>query len=87
LHTKVDDAQLFISDIVIGRGQHGIVYKGTYRSENAAIKIIKLADLQEKDWKYIQRELAIMSLVKHPNVVNCMAAKMSHKKRLWISNF
>jgi len=81
LHTKIDESKLsFAENDVLGRGASGTVFKGTYRGEPVAVKKVKLTGMDDRDWKYLRREVAIMSLVSHPNVVSCRAANISKKK-------
>jgi len=83
LHSKIDKSKLICSESpadMIGKGASGVVFKGTYKGEPVAVKKVKLVGMDERDWKYLRREVAIMSLVSHPNVVSCRAANISPKQ-------
>jgi len=77
LHKKFDKREFSCIECesnVLGQGVHGIVYRGEYKSTTVAVKKIKLTGMNERDWKKLRREVAIMSLVSHRNVATCQAA-------------
>jgi serine/threonine protein kinase len=48
---------------VIGRGSHGVVYAGTFKGEEVAVKRIQLMDYE------YDREAIINPFLNHPNIV------------------
>mmetsp|Transcript_11658 Transcript_11658/g.19998 ORF Transcript_11658/g.19998 Transcript_11658/m.19998 type:complete len:445 (-) Transcript_11658:264-1598(-) len=57
---------------IIGKGAFGVVRKGFSKAtgEPVAIKTFKKKNLSEDDYKYLKREIDIVTRVDHPNVVN-----------------
>jgi len=77
LHKKLDKRDFSYSEsdsTLLGQGVHGVVYRGDYKGTKVAIKKIKLTGMNEREWKKLRREVAIMSLVSHRNVATCQAA-------------
>ncbi|GAX74956.1 hypothetical protein CEUSTIGMA_g2402.t1 [Chlamydomonas eustigma] len=59
-------------DCLLGSGAAGVVYQGTYRGRDVAIKVViptSAAEVQTEDIESMQFELLIMSRLSHPNVV------------------
>jgi len=80
-HKELDFTDLTIDqNEIFGTGGSAEVYKGCYKGEIVAVKIIDNRTLTEKKWEFLRRELAIMSLVSHPNVVHCIAANSSRNQ-------
>jgi len=57
---------------VIGKGAFGVVRQATSRAtgETCAVKTFKKKNLSEDDYKYLKREIDIVTKVDHPNVVH-----------------
>lgn len=64
--------QVFSSSLNIGRGGFGSVYKGFLRSTTVAIKILNTESLHAQS--QFQQEVAILSRVRHPNLVTLIGA-------------
>ncbi|CAN6284022.1 unnamed protein product [Urochloa humidicola] len=64
--------QVFCSSLNIGRGGFGSVYKGFLRSTTVAIKILDTESLHAQS--QFQQEVAILSRVRHPNLVTLIGA-------------
>ncbi|KAG2583558.1 hypothetical protein PVAP13_6KG216500 [Panicum virgatum] len=64
--------QIFSSSLNIGRGGFGSVYKGFLRSTTVAIKILNTESLHAQS--QFQQEVAILSRVRHPNLVTLIGA-------------
>jgi len=80
LHKKLEKREFSCIESdsnLLGQGVHGIVYRGDYKGTKVAIKKIKLPGMNEREWKKLRREVAIMSLVSHRNVATCQAACIS----------
>eukprot|EP01103_Thecamoeba_quadrilineata_P013212 TRINITY_DN359_c0_g1_i1.p1 TRINITY_DN359_c0_g1~~TRINITY_DN359_c0_g1_i1.p1 ORF type:complete len:339 (+),score=76.52 TRINITY_DN359_c0_g1_i1:99-1115(+) len=61
----------------IGGGNFGQVYKGVYFGTEVAIK--QLLDVDDKEMhKYIEREMATLRDMRHPNVVQFMGLSRNH---------
>jgi len=64
----------YSAERVIGNGSFGIVYQAVVNATKEVVAIKKV--LQDK--RYKNRELKIMQMVKHPNVVNVIDCFFSH---------
>eukprot|EP01103_Thecamoeba_quadrilineata_P003312 TRINITY_DN130_c0_g2_i1.p1 TRINITY_DN130_c0_g2~~TRINITY_DN130_c0_g2_i1.p1 ORF type:complete len:349 (+),score=82.07 TRINITY_DN130_c0_g2_i1:59-1105(+) len=61
----------------LGGGNFGQVFRGTYFGTEVAIK--QLLDVDDKDMhKYIEREMATLRDMRHPNVVQFMGLSRNH---------
>jgi len=61
----------------LGGGNFGQVFRGTYYGTEVAIK--QLLDVDDKDMhKYIEREMATLRDMRHPNVVQFMGLSRNH---------
>jgi len=58
----------------LAQGSFGIVYKGKCRGEIVAIKELSDTDIDEEVLEEFRREVAIMSHLRHPNIVLLMGA-------------
>jgi len=59
-------------DKVIGEGQFGVVHLAFKKDtrEKVAIKTFRKKNLNDEDYKYLKREIDIVTTVNHPNVVS-----------------
>ncbi|CAD6211969.1 unnamed protein product [Miscanthus lutarioriparius] len=64
--------QVFSSSLNIGQGGFGSVYKGFLRSTTVAIKILNTESLHAQS--QFKQEVAILSRVRHPNLVTLIGA-------------
>ena len=53
----------------IGRGGFGVVYQGTWRMTDVAIKVLLLEQLTDVARKEFEAEAQIMRKLRHPNIV------------------
>jgi len=58
----------------IGKSLHSVIYKGTYDNKTVAVKIVKL---DRQNIGHIRREVALMTLLIHPNLLTCTAANIT----------
>ncbi|KAK9270984.1 hypothetical protein L1049_026572 [Liquidambar formosana] len=68
------DARLLNFENKIASGTYGDLYKGTFCSQDVAIKIIKAENLNEDMRKEFAQEVYIMRKVRHKNVVQFIGA-------------
>eukprot|EP01127_Copromyxa_protea_P010497 TRINITY_DN2552_c0_g2_i1.p1 TRINITY_DN2552_c0_g2~~TRINITY_DN2552_c0_g2_i1.p1 ORF type:complete len:1280 (+),score=216.70 TRINITY_DN2552_c0_g2_i1:44-3883(+) len=70
VHTELDKKELFLGE-VIGKGSAGVVYRGTWQTDtHVAIKEFSDEISAANKMSFI-RELSIMCLVRHTNLVRC----------------
>eukprot|EP01088_Endostelium_zonatum_P014239 TRINITY_DN3033_c1_g1_i1.p1 TRINITY_DN3033_c1_g1~~TRINITY_DN3033_c1_g1_i1.p1 ORF type:complete len:535 (+),score=157.27 TRINITY_DN3033_c1_g1_i1:62-1666(+) len=69
---EVDHSELQIEK-EIARGSYGIVYSGTFRGTEVAIKKMLVPKMSEQELKDFHAEVNIMKKLHHPNVVLLMA--------------
>jgi predicted Ser/Thr protein kinase len=62
----------------LGKGNSSMVYVGTYKEQKVALKVLRLENHQ-RDLEDFKKELEIMSLVKHPTIVNFYGASLEPK--------
>eukprot|EP00027_Filamoeba_sp_ATCC50430_P018551 CAMPEP_0168567218 /NCGR_PEP_ID=MMETSP0413-20121227/14878_1 /TAXON_ID=136452 /ORGANISM="Filamoeba nolandi, Strain NC-AS-23-1" /LENGTH=511 /DNA_ID=CAMNT_0008599375 /DNA_START=169 /DNA_END=1704 /DNA_ORIENTATION=+ len=58
----------------IGKGSYGVVYKGRLRGKEVAVKKLYESKLDENTMDSFKKEVAIMSKLRHPNVLLFMGA-------------
>ncbi|KAJ3078130.1 hypothetical protein HK102_004717 [Quaeritorhiza haematococci] len=57
------------ADNILGRGGFGVVYRGTFRNENVAIKKLRCDNLSERARKELMEEASRMRRLSHPRIV------------------
>lgn len=75
------DAESIELDCVVGTGAAGEVWKCVWNNEVYAAKKI-FSECLGNDLKEFKSEVAIMSVLCHPNIVNCLAASLTDKPML-----
>ena len=82
---RADDWQIKRNDVMrtrtLGGGAWGLVYEGWYNDHAVAIKEPHLAIMSEDTNKRMEREINIMALVQHPNLVRFIGAVMDEDSR------
>ncbi|MFS7978307.1 putative dual-specificity kinase TKL-Pl-4 family [Helianthus anomalus] len=68
------DSQFLILDHKVASGSYGDLYKGTYRSQEVAIKILKTERVNTDLQKEFAQEVYILRKVRHKNVVQFIGA-------------
>ncbi len=82
-------ASAYSLDTVIGIGSFGLVWKSTcitgiHKGKTIAIKIIDLEHFPSDSIQDIRREISIMSLSKHKNIISEHISFVDHRY-LWIA--
>eukprot|EP01063_Lacrimia_lanifica_P036411 TRINITY_DN7219_c0_g4_i1.p1 TRINITY_DN7219_c0_g4~~TRINITY_DN7219_c0_g4_i1.p1 ORF type:complete len:575 (+),score=184.22 TRINITY_DN7219_c0_g4_i1:101-1726(+) len=75
-------------DAILGSGGFGTVYKGDYQATDVAVKVHR----SDKDWSEEElvvwrREVKIMSMLRHPNVLMLLGAVFEKSKLAIITEF
>nr|XP_043623977.1 serine/threonine-protein kinase STY46 [Erigeron canadensis] len=68
------DSRFLILDRKVASGSYGDLYKGTYRSQEVAIKILKTERVNSDLQKEFAQEVYILRKVRHKNVVQFIGA-------------
>ncbi|XP_015575652.1 serine/threonine-protein kinase STY46 isoform X1 [Ricinus communis] len=68
------DPSLLKYEIKIASGSHGDLYKGTFYTQDVAIKVLRTEHLNDKLRKEFAQEVYIMRKVRHKNVVQFIGA-------------
>ncbi|KAA8537466.1 hypothetical protein F0562_027074 [Nyssa sinensis] len=68
------DAELLKFEHKIAAGSYGDLYRGTFHSQDVAIKVFKAEYLNEDVWREFAQEVYILRKVRHKNVVQFIGA-------------
>ncbi|KAJ8772678.1 hypothetical protein K2173_027855 [Erythroxylum novogranatense] len=68
------DTSLLRYENKIASGSYGDMYKGTFCSQDVAIKVLRTDNLNDKQWREFAQEVFIMRKVRHKNVVQFIGA-------------
>ncbi|KAJ9673432.1 hypothetical protein PVL29_023163 [Vitis rotundifolia] len=68
------DATLLKFENKIASGSYGDLYKGSFCSQDVAIKVLKTEHLNEDMWREFAQEVYIMRKVRHKNIVQFIGA-------------
>lgn len=82
LHREIDPTQVILGKL-IGRGASGKVYSGTWRGQTVAVKHCG-PDSPGFDLKEFYREVGLMSLLNHPNLMTCIGAASKNVSSLYL---
>jgi serine/threonine protein kinase len=82
LHRRLDRSRVQLGEKV-GEGAFGKVYKTSFDNQVAACKVLNTMAFDQYDLQCLRREIAIMSIVKHPNLLTCLAANVEAESA-WI---
>ncbi len=55
----------------LGQGKYGVVKRGIHKTsqKEVAIKIVKKRDLNLKDQELLKREMEVLKICQHPNII------------------
>lgn len=55
----------------LGKGKYGVVKQGVHKrtKQDVAIKIVKKKDLSNKDLELLKREIEVLKVCQHPNII------------------
>ena len=68
----------------IGQGARGVVYRGTARGREVAVKVPLLANPQARDRGWLRQQVLMLTLLGHETTANLLtysAAEISHNPR------
>ena len=82
VHTEINESELELEE-KIGQGACAVVYKAQYRGATVAVKQFK-ASVVEFDPHVFRQEVAIISILRHPDLVSCIGACTRNKESLRI---
>jgi hypothetical protein len=68
----------------LGSGSFSKVYKGTYRGNECAIKLIYTVDLTAEVIRRVASEASILSSIRHPNIVNIFGVSVLPPRYIYI---
>ncbi|ELP89742.1 serine-threonine protein kinase, putative [Entamoeba invadens IP1] len=74
LSTKLDHTELKPIMPAIGEGAFGLVFKGTYRGLEVAIKKMKARNMTEEQEKEFNHEVTLLQQLRHQMIVNLIGA-------------
>ena len=80
IHQPLDPADIHFTK-VIGSGAAGDVWEAEWQGDTYAVKKI-FAECLGGDLREFKSEVAIMSVLYHPNIVTCLAASLGSKPML-----
>jgi tRNA A-37 threonylcarbamoyl transferase component Bud32 len=73
----IDYDDLYFIDI-LGKGTSSVVYKGTFKGQEVAIKVLRL-ETQIRDLEDFKKELEVLSFLRSPYVVHFLGATLEPK--------
>ncbi|GAM28475.1 hypothetical protein SAMD00019534_116510 [Acytostelium subglobosum LB1] len=69
LSTQIDFEEIVFYDN-IGEGGFGVVYRGVWRGQEVAVKMLKTKNLSKELLEEVNREVDLMNKLRHPNIVS-----------------
>jgi serine/threonine protein kinase len=72
---------------IVGDGAYGTVYRGEYRGQDVAVKILKIQDLPEDMLDEFDREIDLMTKLRHKNIVQFVGASKVVGKLAIVTEF
>ena len=73
----IDQAELELYD-TIGKGAFGVVFRGSWRGQEVAVKVLSLAFHEEAAHvRSFKKEVDVLSRVDHPHIVKLMGASLA----------
>ena len=77
---RLDYTELKLQFPKIGMGDFGVIYKGTYRNENFAVKKMKLSIFTQQKETEFNREINILTQYRHSCILNCFGATFTENE-------
>lgn len=74
MSSKIDPNELTLCQPAIGGGTYGTVYRGQWRGQEVAIKLLKNQQMQADEMDQFQNEVDIMGKLKSPYIINFLGA-------------
>jgi hypothetical protein len=74
MSTKIDPDELTLCQPPIGGGTYGTVFKGSWRGQDVAIKVLKNQQMMADEMASFQNEVDTMEKLKSPYIVNFLGA-------------
>ena len=63
----------------LGKSLFGVVYKGIWRNDSVAVKVMKLENFSEEEIKQFKSDTQKLSKIKHKNLINIYCYKIENK--------
>jgi serine/threonine protein kinase len=87
LSTFLDYEEITISGKPIGVGGFGKVFKGKWRGARVAVKVMKDQNPQPREMEAFQKEIELVTKLRHKNIVNFIGAVVTPGKMCMVSEF
>ena len=75
---KTTHSQVKVTDKQLGSGAYGTVHIGEYHGQKVAVKLMHQSIMSDHWKKMMEREIDVMSKIRHPNLVAFYAAVFDH---------
>ena len=72
--THIDLAEIFVKPEAIGRGASGIVYRGFWNGQDAAVKVMINQGFSKEEEEEFKREVSTLELIRSPYAVRFLGA-------------
>lgn len=80
---RIKDSEITLSGVVLGRGASCEVVTGTYRETPVAVKVL-FVHATKDNFLQVEREVAVLTSVRHPGIVLCFGAMLEEGKVPWV---
>ncbi|KAH3758266.1 LRR-GTPase of the ROCO family [Pelomyxa schiedti] len=87
LSTRLDYDELEVKLPPIGDGGYGVVYKGTWRGTDVAVKVLKYQDLDDVSLAEFKREIRMMEDIRSTYCINFLGAVVTPGKYCIVTEF
>jgi tRNA A-37 threonylcarbamoyl transferase component Bud32 len=88
MSTFIDFDEIQINrQLIIGDGAYGTVYRGKYRGQDVAIKVLKIQDMPDEMLDEFDREIDLMTKLRHKNIVQFVGASKVRGKLAIVTEF
>ncbi len=84
----IDIEEIQMDQAPIGEGGFGVVYRGQYKGQDVAVKMLKYQDIvDEKTVEEFEREIQLLSELKNPGIVSLIGASKLAGKMAIVTEF